>query len=156
MSIVALHASGDIKVNIFGTEVYTEPNEDLGPADRLCDLVESQTIYPGTFECPPTNYGGPGTAAVVVHYVPNQPDRVTFCGWFLRKAMAAEANNKEWNTDKPVNGLRSLATRYSNQYGDLNLATWRNQRFRTLRRSGGLPDIDVSIGFDTFLTSVVG
>ena len=113
-------------------------------------------MYPGTLECPPTNYGGPATAAVVVHYVQNQPDRVTFCGWFLQKAMAAETYNSQWNTEKSVNGIRSLATRYSNQNGDLDLARWRNSRSRMLRRSGRLLDIDVSIGFNTFLTSVVG
>ena len=142
--------------------------------------------------CPPTTYKD-GNAAVLIHYVKNQPDHVTFCGWFLQKAMfvlprpiiplskplgspetlsrdtrappesivltksnrAAEARDRGWNTDKSVNGLRDLATEYSPQ-GVFNIRLWRNKRLMVLPRSGGLRDIDVSIGFDTFLTSVVG
>lgn len=40
--------------------------------------------------------------------------------------------------------------------GVIDMDLWRSWRDEFLTTGSGLPDIDVSIGFDTFLTSVVG
>lgn len=139
-----------------GMEVCTESNEDLAPTDNSYDLLESRTFYPVALPiCAPITQRR-SSAAVLVHYVRNQPDRVTFCGWFIRKAMVAEERGKEWNTDISVNGLRNLATTYIRDTGDFDIGLWRNARLIMIPRSIDLPDIDVSVGFDTFLTSVVG
>ena len=117
----------------------------------------SRTLYPVRLPpCPNVNPTGLFNAAVLIHYVKDQPDRVTFCGWFLKKAMYEETTEKLWNTQLSINGLRDLAsTRYVTGNGDFSIEAWRIERSNLLRRSRGLPDIDVSVGFDTFLTSVL-
>ena len=68
--------------------------------------------------------------------------------------MRANEKNGGWDTEKSVNGLRNLAESY-NAF-DFKLEPWRVKRNRILARAAGLRDIDISVGFDTFLTSVVG
>ena len=139
-------------------EIYTESNDDMGLTNEVCDLSASNTFYGVASPRCPTNRASvrSSIAAVLVHYVQNQPDRVTFCGWFINQAMADDAINELWTTEQSINGLRQQASRYNMGDGSFDMTRWRNQRQLTLERSRGLPDIDVSVGFDTFLTIVVG
>lgn len=132
----------------------------MGLTNELCDLPATGTLYPvAKPRCPNIQPGGRSAipvAAVLVHYVQGEPDRVTFCAWFIRLAMVDDAYHRLWDTQKSINGLRRQAKTYSTGNGAFDMTMWRGQRQNELPRSRGLPDIDVSVGFDTFLTSVVG
>lgn len=139
-----------------GLIVYCNPSR-LGQVGRY----RTYDQHSGTYfraklpSCPPWHPNRGNVAAVLIHYVKGQPDRITFCPWLLSRAIADEAANRLWDTQLSINGLRDLATRYSAPNGDFNIGRWRIRRLSRLTRSYGLPDIDVSVGFDTFLTGVL-
>ena len=114
----------------------------------------SATFYPVRLPGCPNGVPKTNSAAVLTHSAKNQPDRVTFCGWFINRAMTRDANNELWTTDLSMNGLRDLATRWSTG-NTFDIGRWRQARYSRLRKSRGLLDLDVSVGFDTFLTSVL-
>ena len=138
-----------------GLIVYCRPDR-LASARGSGETFDSasRTFYPVRLPRCPTAMPHTGAVAVLTHSAKNQPDRVTFCGWFIDRAMTEDQNNELWNTDLSINGLRDLATRLST--GSIfNIGRWRSERYSRLHRSRGLPDIDVSVGFDTFLTTVL-
>ena len=137
-----------------GLIVYCRPDRLAGirSSGETYDSA-SQTYYPVPLpSCPKRS--SRNSVAVLTHSAKNQPDRVTFCGWFIDRAMTEDADNKLWNTDLSITGLRDLATslRRGNTF---DIYKWRNERYTRLPRSHGLLDLDVAVGFDTFLTSVL-
>lgn len=140
-----------------------------GPAGPkwLTYRVESRTSY--ARRLPPC---GPsweeGSAIALVHFAERnrdqdsfEPDRVTFCEWFTY-AMVDQwegygtANNKIWDTAESIIDTRAQLTRFQDGNEDVDWDERRDWRNRFMPQGKDLNDVDMSIGFDTFLTSVVG
>ena len=79
-----------------GLIFYCNANR-LGRAGRFCTFdMDSGTFFNARLpRCTPRTASIRGdAAAVLIHYVKGQPDRVTFCPWFLSRAIAEEAENR--------------------------------------------------------------
>lgn len=124
--------------------------------------LETQTTYQaGLPSCGVTR--GRNSASVLTHFAARnegqssyEPDRVTFCEWLMLKLMDESVSGGVWDTRKSIYGLRAKANEMDDWDGNIDMAEFRTWRDAFMTTGSGLPDIDVSIGFDTFLTSVVG
>ena len=135
----------------------------LTAAKWLMFRLETQTTYQaGLPSCGPTM--GPNSAAVLTHFAARnegqssyEPDRITFCEWLMDHLMVESALPYGiWDTRKSIYGIRAKVDEMDDWDGNIDMAEFRTWRDAWMTPESGLPDIDVSIGFDTFLTSVVG
>ena len=104
-----------------------------------------------------------GSAIVLTHFAqrnPGQssyePDRVTFCPWFIEDVKEMDEEGLLWDTTSSIYYLRRRATLIEDGNGNVDLDAWREWRNNYMPWGIPLPDIDMSIRFDTFLTGVVG
>ena len=145
-----------------------QTNDYLGRANRHCDFSEASTFYPVRYPSCGKNKGvsPAGAAIVLIHSIERregqtsyQPDRVTFCqGWIdkvVSRNNAVNRNQYIWSTQKSIYGLRNEARRYATGNGAFGINTWRRARNHGTGDFSNVPDIDVSLGFETFLTNVV-
>ena len=61
-----------------------------------------------------------------------------------------------WDTSQSIIDLRAEIKEYQDGNGDVDWDGWREWRNGFMPQGAVLPDVDMSIGFDTWLTSVVG
>ncbi len=123
--------------------------------------LESQTTY--EVELPPCDADWEdGSAIVLTHFTERndgqtsyEPDRITFCEWFVTGLVEVSNAGIVFDTRRTIYELRAGATEYEDGNGDANMDEWWAWRNQRLTQGINLPDIDMSIGFDTFLTSVV-
>lgn len=123
--------------------------------------IESQTTC--QVELPPCDADREDSSALVLtHFTERndgqtsyEPDRVTFCEWFINGLVEDSNAGIVFDTRRTIYKLRAGATEYEDGNGDVNMDEWRAWRNGWLTQGTNLPDIDMSIGFDTFLTSMV-
>lgn len=145
-----------------------QTNDYLGRANRHCDLSEASTFYPVRYpSCAKAKgYSPAGAAIVLIHSIERregqtsyQPDRVTFCEWWIHKVVSQNnARNRHqfiWSTQNSIYGLRNEARRYATGNGAFDINEWRRARNYVTTDFSNVPDIDASLGFETFLTNVV-
>lgn len=124
--------------------------------------IESHTFYQR--ELPPCGRGWEdGSAIVLTHFAERnagqtsyEPDRVTFCEWFIDHMVDQYIyGGIVWDTSISIRDLRTHVTEYQDGNGDVDRDGWRDWRNGFMPQGAYLPDVDMSIGFDTWLTSVV-
>lgn len=104
-----------------------------------------------------------GSAIFLTHFAERnseqssyEPDRITFCPWFLQDVKEWAEEGLLWDTTLSINYTRGRASLIQEGDGNVDLYAWRAWRDDYMPQGEGLPDIDMSIGFDTFITAVVG
>lgn len=81
---------------------------------------------------------------------------MTFCQWFIDSVVTATRRQRSWDTSGSIYSLRHDAGLNFVRNGAFDINGWREKRNFISRDFANLPDIDISLGFDTFLTNVVG
>lgn len=108
---------------------------------------------------------GPGSAAFFVHSVRGRADRVTICAWILELQLAQLRVGRPWDTTTSINAMRAEVAAYPPDPEGPELEALianRNAAFAQhypemvrLYQAGQISDIDLSVGFDSWLIYIV-
>lgn len=118
----------------------------------------------------PYRHCAPGEAAFFVHPVRGLADRVRICDWVLEEFVAHFSAGQSWDTTLSINHMRTLAPADPADPGSIE-GRQQVEGFIEARNAALLPilpdlvidydmghlsDIDLSMGFDTWLIYIVG